>query len=492
MTSRQRFVISFFAVVLIFTLVFSPLEAESTVIVNLYVRPDAVASGDTIAVNVNFQTFPHLTRYGPIEVQFDPAYVSFEGAEKGSAMPSTFAVSNTASTSVVAVSGLDQTVEGLIASHKTTPAATTAEGTEPTDAPYDPSMYSEETVTVCILYFKIKETAPAGEARFLIGNLSGFRDSTGAQLTATAGTSATVSIDSLLSSNTSLSALSIEGAIFSKDFLPSIYEYEVHVPKSVSDVAISATATDSDAIITISGGNHLLVGENLAVVRVVAEDGITSSEYRIHIFRDATYVPPGSFITDEAGKIYLFAELPETLSLPVGFVQELQTIGTQTVPVFVRAGIRSMVIYLKDSDKDPALYVYDPYSGIIRPFDVNSVLTQPGQLFMVTMLPVGISIPKGFSEGTVQAGEWSLPGYISADQKTSLLYLTNESGQSRFYVVDESTGDVYPYQVKNEESNSYLIPFILVSVFALAEMGMIAYIIVEVRSKNRPKEVRRV
>ena len=492
MTSRQRFAISFFAVILIFMLVITPLDAQSTVIVNLYVRPDAVRSGDTIALNVNFQTFPHLTRYGPIEVQFDPAYVSFEGAEKGSAMPSTFAVSNTASTSVVTVSGLDQTVEGLIASHETTPAETTAEGTEPTEAPYDPSMYSEETVTVCVLYFKIKETAPAGEARFLLGNLSGFRDSTGAQVISTAGSSASVPIDSLLSSNTSLSALSIEDAIFSKDFASSIYEYEVHVPKSVSDVVISATATDTDAIVTISGGNNLLVGENLAVIRVVAEDGITSSEYSIHIFRDATYVPPGSFITDEAGKIYLFAELPETLNLPVGFVQELQTIGTQTVPVFVRAGIRSVVLYLKDADQEPALYVYDAYTGIIRPFDVNSVFTQPGQLYMVTLLPEGVSIPKGFAESTVKAGEWSLPGYISADSKTSLLYLTNESGQSRFYVVDTKTGEVFPYQDEKQTSNSYLIPFILVSVFAVAELGMIAYIIVEVRSKNRPREVRRV
>ena len=467
-----------------------PVLAQESVVVNLYASPDVVKAGGTITVNVNFQTFPNLTRYGPIEIQFDPDIVSFLGAEKGSVMPSTFAVSNSASTSVITISGLDQTVEGAIAANQTAPTAD--ELGNPIAPPADPSMHSDDTVNVCVLYFKVIETAPTGNAHFLLGNISGFKDSLGAQVIATAGSSATVPVESLLSSITSLSALSIDGVNFTQSFSPSIYEYEAHVSRLTENVIIIATTSDPAATVAITGQDNLQIGDNEAVVRVVAQDGKTAVEYKINIIRDETFVPEGAVISDNAGKLYSFAELPETMDLPLGFLQESQIIGTQTVPVFVREGIRSMLLYLKEEDKEPALYIYNPDTGTIRDFGVNSVLTQEAQLFVITAVPSGVSVPKGFSAGNVLAGEYSMSGYLSEDKTISLVYLTDEAGLSRFYVIDSKTGEVYPYQGVQKEAASFLIPFVIVSVFAAAELGMIAYIIYEIRSRNRPDELRRV
>jgi hypothetical protein len=123
-------------------------------------------------------------------------------------MPSTFAINYTPTTSVITIAGVDQTVESQLAANQTAPTAD--EAGNPIAPPADPSMHSDSPVTICTLYFKVIDTAPTGDARFWLGNLGGFTDNTGAQVTATAGNTAAVPVTSLLSSDASLGSLSID------------------------------------------------------------------------------------------------------------------------------------------------------------------------------------------------------------------------------------------------------------------------------------------
>ena len=468
----------------------APVQAAEGLRVNLYAAADTVKAGDTISLSVNFSTFPHLTRFGPVEVQFDPSYVSFAGMDKGSDMPSTFSVTNTASTNVIAVLGVDQTTEGLIAANQTAPVMDAAGN--PIAPPADPSMYSDASVTVCVLYFKVIDNAPTGEANFWLGGIGGFRDSLLAQLPVSPGNTVIVPVQSLLSSEASLASLTIEGATLSPEFSAAVFSYEVHVSRSVTKAEITATPLDSTAQVMITGNDNLKVGDNPAKVRVAAQDGKTALEYKINIIRDSNFVPANASITDITGKVYTFVEIPDTLSVPSGFSQKMELLGTQTVPVYVGNGFKSILLYLKDGESDPALYIYNLDTGTILLYQADLVLTMPAQLLTISEVPTDQAIPDGYFQSTVVIGEKEEHGYISQKSDVSLIYLTDEEGVSRFYEIDSASGSVYPYKEIQTESNSFLIPFVIVSVLAVAEFGMIFYIIYQVRSRSRPKEVKRV
>ncbi len=477
------------AFVLIPVLFSTGVSAAGTLEVSLSAAADPVKAGDTVAVNVNLGSFPNLTRFGPIEVQFDPSYVSFSGSDRGGSMPSTFAINYTPTTSVITIAGVDQTVENQIAANQTAPTAD-ASG-NPIAPPADPSMHSDSPVTICTLYFKVIDTAPTGDARFWLGNLGGFKDNTGAQVTATSGNTITVPVTSLLSADASLASLAIDGVTLSPDFSPSVFNYTASVDRSVTKVSVKAEPTYSKSQVTVTGYDNLLVGENTISVKVTAEDGKTAVEYVVKITRAENFVPEGATITDSEGKVYTFAELPQSLTLPEGFVQETRMLGSQTVPVFAGQGVKSILLYLQDQDLAPALYIYNPDTGAIRPYDAEITLFHTAQMLVITEVGSDVKIPDGFTETSVTIGDVKTIGYVSKDGKTMLIYLTDEAGTSRFYIIDSANGDYIPYIVP-APSASFLIPFVITSVISVAELFMIVYIIYQVRLRNRPKEVRHV
>ena len=475
------------AIVLISLIPATSLCASNSLTVNLYAKGDAVKAGDTIAVNVNFSAFPNVTRFGPIEVSFDPSYVSFTGMDKGSAMPSTFTLTNTASTSLVSIAGVDQTVEAQVAANQTAPTAD-SDG-NPVAPPVDPSMHSDSTVTVCVLYFKVLDSALTGQAMFALQNLGGFRDSSMNQVAAGAGSSATVPVQSVLSSNAALSSLSLDGVDITPAFSPSVFQYSAKVTRAVSSVKVTASAQDPTATVTISGADNLLVGDNKIAVKVAAQDGKTAVEYTIQVTRDASFVPQGAEITDAvSGTKYTFAELPATLTPPFGFTQDAREVGGLTVPVFTGAGVKSLLLYLQNGDSAPDFYQYNPDTGAIRPFLATATLYRAASLYTITKVTSDVSVPAGYTESVVKIDDISMPCYVKGDK--TLVFLTDEAGISSFYLVG-TDGSLHPYQIPDQVQD-FFVPFLITLVVAVAELLMIIVVVRQVRRHNRPKEVRRV
>ena len=106
---------------------FAGVSAASAIIVNLQVDTTAVNPGDTVSVSLALDSFPNLTRFGPIEIQFDSSSVSFIGLDRGSDIPSTFNIDHTASTSVIVITGTDETVEAQILANQTASTTTQRE-----------------------------------------------------------------------------------------------------------------------------------------------------------------------------------------------------------------------------------------------------------------------------------------------------------------------------------------------------------------------------
>lgn len=489
--TKIRLFSALFAVALLSAVSFtSPVLAQGSLNVNLYTKTETMKAGDTLSLNLNFSMFPNLTRFGPIEVRFDPDYVSYVGMDRGSVMPSTFAISSAESTGIITITGADQAAESIIGSNQTAPAAD-ASG-NPVAPPADPTMFSADTVTVCVLYFKAVDTAPSGEANFWLGSIGGFRDSASAAVTANSGNTVKVPVQSILSSEAALSSLALKNIDFSPPFSASVFEYNAHVTRDVTKVQVDAVAADPKATIQISGNDNLIIGKNQMSVKVFAEDGKTALVYKINIERDSSFVPDGASIVSKDGDTYNFVEIPDSLSLPSGFSMEMRILGTQSVPVFIGHGLKSMLLYLQDVEKEPALYIYNPQTGSIRLYEASQVVMQEAQLLTVSDLPAELGVPAGFLPAQVMAGGIAFDGYISEKSGVSLICLANENAESRLYEIDSVTGEVFPYKDQKPANTGLLIPFVLVSVLAAAEFGMIAFIIYQVRSRNRSREVKRV
>lgn len=96
--------------------------------------------------------------------------------------------------------------------------------------------------------------------------------------------------------NVNLSSLTVTDGTFSPKFDPEIYAYSVKVPRSIEKVRIKFEAQNDKAKISVNGVEYqsgqqtdkikLNLGANTVTVKVVAEDGQTTTNYVLSIIRD--------------------------------------------------------------------------------------------------------------------------------------------------------------------------------------------------------------
>ncbi|MBN1891966.1 MAG: cadherin-like beta sandwich domain-containing protein [Clostridiales bacterium] len=478
----------FIAVIMVFI---SRVFAASAVTLELQTDSSPVEPGDTVMIEVSLDTFPNLTRFGPIEIQFDASSVSFSGLERGSDIPSTFSVNHSVSTGVIVVSGIDEIVEEAISSNQTAPTAD--EDGNPISPPEDPSMNRNEKTVLCRIYFEVLDSSK-GELRFFFGNVAEFRDSSMETVTVQTGSPVSIPVSKMVSSDASLASLSIDGAALSPAFSPSVYEYTMSVPRSITDLVVSALPNSMSSQVFISGHNGLVVGENILTVTVLAQDLKTTAEYHITVTREQSFVPPGAELTDALGTTYQFADFPETLALPSGFYQSEITLEGRVVPAFRMNGMRDVLLYLTDPSGETGLYIYSPRSNSVLEFDAKNVFFRLSQLLTVVALPDGVDPPEGFRPTTVSFRGQSVSGFVSEGGRTTILYMRDDSGVSRFYTVDAKNNDLHPYVAqKQTESKTFFVLFLVFLILSIAEAAMLAMIIFQLR-KRKPQtpKIRRV
>ena len=92
-----------------------------------------------------------------------------------------------------------------------------------------------------------------------------------------------------LSSDASLSSLSVTGGTLDPAVSPAVTNYTATVPHSSNSVDVSAITSDNNASFTINGSNNvtvaLAVGNNTITIVVTAEDGATSQTYTVVVTR---------------------------------------------------------------------------------------------------------------------------------------------------------------------------------------------------------------
>ena len=89
----------------------------------------------------------------------------------------------------------------------------------------------------------------------------------------------------LETANANLETLAIENVTLEPEFINDIYQYHAIVSNTTENLNILAIPEKQNAKVEIAGGEKLKIGNNLINVRVIAENGYTTKQYKVNIYR---------------------------------------------------------------------------------------------------------------------------------------------------------------------------------------------------------------
>ncbi|MBP5416363.1 MAG: cadherin-like beta sandwich domain-containing protein [Clostridiales bacterium] len=450
-------------------------RAAGGVTVNLSFRESSSQTGEIVSLDVRFSSFPSITRFGPIEIGYDANALEFVGIDLGEELEGfTLEKEQPEGEALIRFSAVNEEAEASIMQ-----GATENEKKDPTSKPTDkePVFSTDSPLTVATLRFRISDQA-RGEVKAWLGTISGLRDSSLENVVAGTGTSGSLIVQAMTSSDATLSALSIGSFKMEPEFDPGIFEYSVVVSKNITDVAVTGVAYNVKSTVTVEGGSDLQIGNNTVLVRVVAEDGEAVNVYTINIYRSDSLLVEGIELEDNTGKIFEFVQLPESLVIPANFYQSTCMVNGKEVPCFRRDGVLSVLIYVYTAGGEPGLYVYNQETGTMRRYEPGKMLLRSSLILTVAEKPMDVVVPEGFSSTMVTYGSTEIEGYVSKDGSTKIAYLKSEDGTAKFYVIDSAEKDFYPYKAPSTHRNLFLYLFIICASIAVVEaliIGILFY-----------------
>lgn len=464
-----------FAWILLFTicfttLVFRPSEttrAAGGVTVDLSFQEPSATAGEIVTLKVVFSSFPSITRFGPIEIGYDNKYLEFVSAAIGEKLDD-FEIETEIpeDSSMVKISAINSKAEEKILQEATESSSDAETVSRNSNNAF--VLTSEDPVVAATLRFRINQEA-GGEVKAWLGSLSGFRDSVLETVVAGAGTSASLLVQAVVSSDATLSTLSLGSVTLTPEFDPGIFSYQAVVSKNTTDVAVNATAYNVKSTVDVQGQSNLKMGDNLVKVTVTAEDGESIKQYLIKVFRSDALSVEGISLKDKEGKVFQFQTLPETVVIPADFYQSTFLVEGNEVPCFQKDGVKSVLIYVRPEEGKTGLYAYDQDTETLRLYEPGKMMLRPSRLLTVETVPTSILVPEGFTPTKISYGSVEMDGYISKDKKTCIAYMRSEDGNAQFYVVDTQNGDFYPYKTITATSNTFLYLFIVCASIAFVE-----------------------
>jgi len=448
-------------VAIVFTMVLSLaiqiVNADSNISIYLVPQKDTVGQGDIIKINVYADNMPGVTKFGPIEVKFDDSKAEFVSVDMGSDL-SRFVYTTTQNNGSVIVSAVDQV----------------AESDKEDETAESPVFNSQNDVILFTIYVRVKpdvkETIP-----FRIENVGSFTDQNNSKINVIAGSGVDISIKEGVSNDATITFLRLNGVSISPDFNKNITQYTAAVDRSVTDIPVSVTPSNLWAAVVINGNQNLQLGDNLITIDVTAQDSVTHVHYEILVTRKESYVPDNLSIVDNKGVTYTFVDLPAELDLPEGFMQGSKVINGYSVPAFSKDGLSSVILYLFDGTNTPAFYVYNQNLKTVVPYTPDRTIIQYSEVLVINQI-VEEDIPAGFKSATVEGDGITYNGYEN-EEGDFICYLTDEAGNSAFYLLDKSDNAFYRYKIADKRAEQ-LYNFLFYVFFAIATIEAIILVVV--------------
>ncbi len=451
-------------------------RAESAINVSVSPQKLSIGQGDILKIDIVADNMPQITSFGPIVLGFNTSVAEYISFEQGSDLKN-FIFTETSDDGLITISAVDQYAQNVDSDE------------------YFAPLESDSSVVLYTLSFRIKPNA-SGEFDAWLDDLGEFRDAAGegAELYKGSGTTLPIS-EATISSDATLAFLKINGVQLTPEFNPNITSYTATVERSVTDVQVTATASNLWAAVIIDGEKNLSIGDNEITIDVTAQDGVSWMHYSIHITRNESYVPIDAALVDYAGNTYTFVDLPQEIQLPEGFSQTTRVINGYSVPAFTRDGVSSVLLYLFDGTNSPGLYFYNSTTKTVTKYDSDNTIIRMSKILQITPLPDYVSIPDGFTAATFTNGTVVLSGYANEDSEF-ICYLTDETGIGNFYLYNPEDGTFQLYKPADKRAeilfeylfNVFLIVSIIESVIIVIIVYLVRRIFVD-KTNPRPKRV---
>ena len=452
------------------------LSADGTIYLTLTTQTSTVNPGDIININVSCDMFDSLSEFGPIEISYDPDQFDFVSV-----------------TSADVLSGYDFVIDSTVPGSVSVSADFVEVVDEETGNDVLP-FHSDVQTLIFQLSLRARSES-SGDTSIRIDSTGTFHKADGSVIASYGTDPLTVNIAHGVSTDATLSSLSIDGITMTPAFDPQVFEYSATVSRDMESIRVNAIPNNLQASVTIDGANYLSSGENIVSVHVLAQDGIRWREYRIFVNRQENYIPEGSGFVDRFGVTYTFLSFPSNLNIPEGFTQTTRTINGYSVPVFAKEGVVSVLVYVYNGTDDPSLYFYNPSSGIATAYRAEGTVVTTGRVLTNTAVPDTVTLPRGFREGSAEINGNTMQGFINRDGDF-LTYMSDDSGNSSFYYYDPDTGKFYEFksveQTAERVYRNLFYLFITLSVLQSIFIVIVTYIIRRVitnRNNPRPKRV---
>ncbi len=287
-----------------------------------------------------------------------------------------------------------------------------------------------------------------------------------------------------LSSDNTLSSLSIDGVNLEPAFDKNTTSYNVNLEAGVTKINVKATPNDKSAKVTGIGEIEVSEGNNNIKVVVTAENGSTKT-YTITA-NVKEYDPINVKVENSK---YTVVRNIKNVTAPNGYEETKIKIKGEEVPAFKNKTTGYTLVLLKDDKGNQNFYIYKDKKYILyKEYTFNKIILYPMELKKV---------PKGYKKTKITFNDDKIIAYKKNKKSNyALIYGMNvETGKKHIYMYDkeEDTLQIYNDElndVSDEKIEQYKM--LIAGLSGLSVLLFLILIIVIMKNHKHNKEQKRI
>lgn len=292
------------------------------------------------------------------------------------------------------------------------------------------------------------------------------------------------SIKKDLSSDNTLSSLSIDGVNLEPAFNKNTTSYNVNLEAGVTKINVKATPNDKSTKVTGIGEIEVSEGNNNIEVVVTAENGSTKT-YTITA-NVKEYDPINVKVENSK---YTVVRNIKNVTAPNGYEETKIKIKGEEVPAFKNKTTGYTLVLLKDDKGNQNFYIYKDKKYILyKEYTFNKIILYPMELKKV---------PKGYKKTKITFNDDKIIAYKKNKKSNyALIYGMNvETGKKHIYMYDkeEDTLQIYNDElndVSDEKIEQYKM--LIAGLSGLSVLLFLILIIVIMKNHKHNKEQKRI
>ena len=280
-----------------------------------------------------------------------------------------------------------------------------------------------------------------------------------------------------LSSNNTLSSLTVSAGTLTPAFDPAITEYTLSLPSRSDRLTITANPSDSRATVQGDGDISLQDGETSLSVVVTAEDG-SAKTYTV----TAKVAQAPTLFLDYNGQRLGVVKDVSQVTPPAGFAPaEPITYSGDTLPIWTDVSGKRTLVYLMDEKTSAqGFYLFSQTTGVQSPY---LPILCGSVTYIYTDIPKELSSVPGLTPATVKAFGQTLNGWTYNDASLKdfcVLYLMDDAGSYGYYTYDsrEETLQRFSGAVFTDSGETLAVPMLYVYIAGGAALVLLILLIV--------------